>query len=426
MHLDVVRDRLHRELTSISSLDDEALSRWAQRIGENPEYRVAIWDADGRNAVGDPDFVDAIPASLRRDSIDFSVAAIDAGRFALATRTLDRDGGRQVLLAHDLHHVEEEMTQVSRALLITIPFALTLAAILAFVLATRALAPVDNIRRLAEAITAAKLDARVPVTNPDDELGLLARTLNDMIARLQRSFDEIRRFTADASHELRTALAIIRSDAEIGIASCSDKDQAVARFTSILEETQHLTQLTEQLLLLCREEAGCTQMQWCEVDVGQLVEDTANVMRPLAEVKQLSIYSVVASGAFVRADAARLRQVFFNLIENAVKYSRVGGVIQVSVEDIGQSVVIRVHDAGPGIPADLGDRIFDRFVRGHQATDLLFKGSGLGLSIAKSVVEAHGGTLELRSHAPDPAVFQVTMARSSFPVANVALNAKLS
>jgi heavy metal sensor kinase len=266
-----------------------------------------------------------------------------------------------------------------------------------YFLARRALAPVSLLRRRTDEITADRLDRRLPVPNPRDELGLLAGTINEMIARLERSFAEVRRFTADASHELRTPLAVIRSEAEIALGRNSVPPEQQARLGSILEECDRLARLTDQLLALAREDAGVSRQAHKRLDLAALAAGTAETMRPLAEAGGVRLHAGSTLPVWVEGDEARLRQVFFNLLDNAIKYTPGGGEVEVRVGAADGRAVATVRDTGEGIPAEHLPRVFDRFYRVDRARSRERGGTGLGLSIARSVVTAHGGSIELDS-----------------------------
>ena len=230
-----------------------------------------------------------------------------------------------------------------------------------------------------------------------------------MIARLERSFSEIRRFTADASHELRTPLTAIRTEAEVALAKPLDLAEHQQLLGSILEECARLTRLTDQLLTLAREDAcgldnasrdGQAQEA---VDLKALVSSVAETMRPLADSKGLQLRLDVPgdhadSGATtVRGDPARLREVFFNLLDNSIKYTPQGGQVEVQIGRNSSDAIVTVRDTGIGIAADHVPHVFDRFYRVYKARSRAEGGTGLGLSISRGIVVAHGGRIELAS-----------------------------
>ena len=232
-----------------------------------------------------------------------------------------------------------------------------------YVLARKALAPVDRLVAMAQEITSTRLDRRLDVANPGDELGRLASTLNDMIARLERSFDEIRRFTADAAHELRTPLASMRTEIEVALRSTRSAERDEHILESLLEEIERLTRLVAQLLYLCREDAGLPASQRLPVRLDELVRDVANHLQVLAREKGLTLEVAGLPAIVVHGDADRLRQLFWNVLDNAVTYTSSGGAISVWGDQAGNRAHIVVADSGIGIPAPHLSRVFDRFYR---------------------------------------------------------------
>jgi heavy metal sensor kinase len=313
------------------------------------------------------------------------------GRLRLAGQDFDL-----VLLA-PLEQVDRERGRLLAVLALAVPVALLFSGAVGYLLARKALAPVGRLRKLAREVTADRLDRRLEVGNPGDELGGLAVTINDMMARLERSFAEVRRFTADASHELRTPLAAIRAEAEGALGRPLPPFEQQALFGSILEECERLTRLTDQLLALAREDAGAGPQAHEPVDLAALLGGVAETMRPLAEVKGLRLCSAAPVPARVRGDPGRLRQVFYNLLDNAIKYTPEGGTVEAHVEARDGRAVVTVRDTGVGIPPEHLPRVFDRFYRVDKARTRAEGGTGLGLSISRSIVTAHNGHIELAS-----------------------------
>jgi heavy metal sensor kinase len=302
-----------------------------------------------------------------------------------------------VLLLAPLDEVDRERGLLLASLLTAVPAALAVAGGVAYLLARKALAPVEQLRRRAQEITAERLDRRLPVARPGDELGDLAATINDMIERLERSFAEVRRFTADASHELRTPLTAIRTEAEVALARSTLPPEQQHLLGSILEECERLTRLTDQLLTLSREDAGVARAPCAAVDLSALVAGVVETMRPLAEARGLSLRAEVAAAVRALGDGGRLRQVFYNVLDNAIKYTPEGGQIEVRVGARGSDAVVVVRDTGVGIAAEHLPRVFDRFYRVDRARSREQGGTGLGLSISRSIVTAHGGRIDLDS-----------------------------
>jgi heavy metal sensor kinase len=376
----------------------ERVRYWVREFEEHMGVLAAVYRPDGSPIEvhpGLPDrFPDRPPAPPARQ-----IHTGPAGERWLAASKAVRAGDRElvVLLLVPLRGADAELALLRRVLAGAVPLALLVSAGLAYLLARKALSPVDALRRSADAITAARLAERLPVTNPGDELGRLAVTLNAMIGRLDGSFAEIRRFTADASHELRTPLAAIRVEAEAVLDRAATVDECKAVIGSILEECGRLARLADQLLALAREDAGVARHEPGSVDLGELVGAVADALRPVAEASGLALVTDLAPGVVVRGDPVRLRQVAVNLIDNAVKYTPAGGTVRVGVGRRGGRAEVTVADTGEGIPAEHLPRVFDRFYRVDKARGRETGGTGLGLSIARSVMTAHGGSIELAS-----------------------------
>ena len=265
-------------------------------------------------------------------------------------------------------------------------------------LARKALEPIDRMAATAAEITSNRLDRRLETPDADDELGGLARTFNAMIARLQRSFEEVRRFTADAAHELRTPLAAMRTEAEVALRSSRSPDRDQRVLENLLEEMERLTRLVSQLLFLCREDAGLGTDDLQIICLEDLVSEVGEHMDVAAQEKGVNL-SVDLPGPFpVQGDADRLRQLVFNLLDNAIKYTPPGGTVAVRGEASNGQIRITVADTGIGIPADHLPHVFDRFYRVDPARSPETEGSGLGLAICHSIAEAHGGRLGIDSN----------------------------
>jgi heavy metal sensor kinase len=326
----------------------------------------------------------------------------------------DVDRAREEV-SQELADVDREYGQLLLVLATSVPGALLLIGGLGYFLARKALAPVDQIRRLTEAISADRLDRRLPVANPNDELGRMAQTINAMIGRLERSFAEIRRFTADASHELRTPLTAIRTEAEVALAKPCSPAEYQHLLGSILEECERLTRLADQLLTLCREDAGKSPPVREPVDLAALVDGVVETMRPLAQVRAIEVRAAGNGPLPVQGDAARLRQVFYNLLDNAIKYTPEGGRIDVQLDRDDGHVVARVRDTGIGIAPEHLPHVFDRFYRVDKARSRAEGGTGLGLSIVQSIVAAHGGRVEMTSRPGQGTTCTVTLPEGPKP-----------
>jgi heavy metal sensor kinase len=327
-----------------------------------------------------------------------------------------------LIIMASLEDVDHELGELRTVLGTAIPLVLLLSGALGYVLARKALSPMERLRRSAEEITAERLERRLPVFNPHDELGRLTATFNTTIERLQKSFAEIRRFTADASHELRTPLTAIRMEAEVALTrplGLADHQQLLG---SILEECDRLTRLTDQLLALAREDARATRQAHEPVDLSALVNDIADTMRPLAEAKGIRFHVRADPDTRILGDPARLREVFLNLLDNAIKYTPDGGEIEIRSNVQGKEAVVAVRDSGIGIPAEHQPYVFERFYRVDKARTRAEGGTGLGLSIAQSIVSSHGGKIELTSTPGKGTIFTVRVPVQ--PVSDGSLDGK--
>lgn len=304
---------------------------------------------------------------------------------------------------------ENHLGQLRDVFLFTGPILLLAALGCGYLLARKALEPVERLAEEADQITATRLNRRLATPNPFDELGRLARTLNGMIARLERSFGEIRRFSADAAHELRTPLAALRSEAEVTL--MSDREPAEYRRTleSMLEEIAHLTRLTENLLNLCREDASVNP-SFEDVRLDTIVVDAIAHMRAVAAEAELKLDPIEPlAPCLVYGDVDQLRRLLLNLIDNAVKYTPAGGRIRVGLDCRRNQAVLVVEDDGIGIAPEHLPNIFKRFYRIDSARPRVGSSTGLGLAICETVATLHLGTIEVESKLGEGTRFIVTL-----------------
>jgi heavy metal sensor kinase len=318
-------------------------------------------------------------------------------------------GGRPVVL--QVARSEAGMRRTLRDLILTLVFSLPLAVAAAGVggysLARRALAPVDRIAERARSITAERLSERLPIDNPDDELGRLTAVVNEMLARLESSFEQMRRFTADVSHELRTPLTAMRSVGEVGLRERHDEAAYRATIGSMLEEVDRLSFLVDRLLTLSRAESGLVKPAVEPVDLCALADDVVAHLGVLAEEKRQTLTVERECDGRGTGDRVVLRQALINLVDNAIKYTPEGGHIRVRIGDSSDGPTIDVIDTGPGVSPEAATHIFNRFNRGGRSR--ADEGAGLGLSIAKWAVEVSGGRLTLESVSGGGSRFRIAL-----------------
>jgi heavy metal sensor kinase len=327
-------------------------------------------------------------------------------------------GGQSVLIRVGFSEepMWERFWQIVLGLVVGLPLALGLAGLGGYFLAKRALGPVERMALRAREINAEHLGARIDVENPRDELGLLAQTFNETLSRLERSFEQLKRFTSDASHELRTPLTAIRSVGEVGLQQDGDRDHYREVIGSMLEETGRLSRLVESLLTISRADSGQIRLEQATIALLPLVQEASSFLEVLTEEKGQTLSLEGDDSISVKADPIILRQVVINLLDNAIKYSPRAGHISVRViRSDSATACVEVKDCGPGIAPEHRDKVFDRFYRIDEARSREAGGAGLGLALAKWGAEAHGGRLELVSMATG-SIFRLLLPASGEPI----------
>jgi heavy metal sensor kinase len=300
-------------------------------------------------------------------------------------------------------------------LMLAMPFALVAAGFAGYRVAGKALNPLEQMARQTEQITARRLNDRIPVDNPNDELGHMARVLNGLLARLGESFEQLQHFTSDVSHELRTPLAALRSVGEVGLQEDHSTEKYRDIIGSMLEEVARLTSMIDTLLTIAHADSGAIEMQRSVFPMMDLVQESVGVVGVLAEDKKQTISVVGDNEISVFADRSFLRMAVINLLDNAVKYSPSGSTIRLSLSngmnpsDQTTFVQLAIEDEGLGIPHDKASRVFDRFYRVDEGRTRDAGGAGLGLAIAKWAVEAHGGTIGLTPRLPNGSIFSIRL-----------------
>lgn len=406
-----------RQVLQDEKLGEEPKERfryWVRKFGKHIEMSGLVLDKEGHPIARAEQLASAqklpVPSGVSSKPRFDNLTRPELGEVRRLTAVVPTENGTfTVMLLAELKHVHEELDLVIRALLLTVPITLGIAAALAYWLAYKALAPVEELRRLTDEITAERLNRRLPIPNPGDELGHLAQTINSMIARLEHSFDEVRRFTADASHELRTPITVIRSEAEMGADSSQDLEEAGRRFQSILEECTRLASATNQLLTLSREDSGINQVMREPISLRPLLQESVDSLEPLAKAKNQELQADIDRDVTVLADPTRLRQVFHNLIDNAIKYTPPAGKIRVTLARTDSDAIVTVKDNGVSIDSAHLPHVFDRFYRVNKNNTSDDGGAGLGLSIVKSIVTAFRGRVDVTSTLGEGSEFRISL-----------------
>lgn len=334
-------------------------------------------------------------AALEGKDFDFFTSQqSEEGRIYKLKRGTVPEYGLEVTFALDATDSIESNKNLALILIAGIPSALILALLGGYFLAGRALSPIRAITRKAQEITAESLSERLPVQNPHDEIGHLASVFNDTLARLESSFQQLRRFTADASHELRTPLTSIRSVGEVVLQKSADQKTYQEAIGSMLEETERLTHLVDNLLVLARSDAGKAKLALRSTDLGALAGAVVDELRVLAEEKNQTLSTSFHSSVMAIIDEATTRQALSNVLHNAIVYTQQGGQIDVlttKTED--GHAIVDIIDNGPGIPDTDRSKVFERFYRVDKARSRAEGGVGLGLAIARWAVEVNKGAI---------------------------------
>ncbi len=300
-----------------------------------------------------------------------------------------------------------ELRELAMFLALGLPFGVAAAGCGGYLLARRALRPIERMADQARTITAARLSDRLPVRRHDDELGRLAMVFNDTLERLERSFGEMQQFTADVSHQLRTPLTAIRMVGEVGLRDARDVASCRALIGSMLEEVDRLTSLVERLLAMSRTTSAQARARLETIELGDLAREVAAHLGVLADEKGQSIVFEQRGAAYCRGDRLTLRQALINLVDNAIKYSPEQSVIELRVAATPAGALVEVCDRGPGVASERSGNIFERFYRA--SADTASSGVGLGLSISKWAVEASHGQLIWESRTGGGSTFRITL-----------------
>ena len=317
-----------------------------------------------------------------------------------------------LVIARSTKQIDQALAGLVRTLIIAVPLALALAAGGGIFLARRALKPVDQIAQTAQEIEESDLSQRINVTTKD-ELGRLAATLNEMIGRLEKAFQRQKQFTSDASHELRTPLAVIEAESTLALQKERPPSDYRQSLETISQESRQMSYLIDQLLTLARADAGKEQWNFTELNLGNLITNLSTDAEILCQEKGLSFRLGQTEDLVVKGDEARLREVFMNLLDNGIRYTKSPGTVSVSLRSEGQMAVVAITDTGVGIPAEDIPFIFERFYRVDKSRSRAEGGTGLGLAICRHIAEAHGGKIEVESQVRAGSTFSVWLPLQS-------------
>jgi heavy metal sensor kinase len=321
-------------------------------------------------------------------------------------------GGQSYLIqsAFEMDDFYEALHDFALLVFISIPTLLLCAAAGGYWISTRALAPVDQITQTARTISAQNLSSRLVVPPTGDELQRLSETLNGMLDRLEAAFKKISQFTADASHELRTPVAVMRTRAELSLRKARSADEYRDVIAEVLAELEKTSGLIEQLMFLARADSGAETPHFAATNVTDVLREACHQGSALAEAKQIAFEEKISTDSlWIQGDASSLRRLFLILIDNAVKYTPASGQVEVSLHRNNGYAVAEVRDTGIGIAETDLPNVFERFYRADKARTRELGGVGLGLSIGRWIAEVHAGTIEVHSSPGHGSTFQIRL-----------------
>ncbi|HEY4423558.1 MAG TPA: heavy metal sensor histidine kinase [Pyrinomonadaceae bacterium] len=354
----------------------------------------------------------AIPSPVLADARarGFSNASVNGVRVTVVPLSSDQTLG-YAAVAEPLSVIEDGLSELRRDLFAGVLLVLLLASAGGYFLARKSLAPVASMNSQTQRISAENLSARLDVTNPRDELGRLATTINDLLTRLENAFKEQQRFIADASHELRTPLAVLRGETEVALGKTRTVEEYQQSLSLIQDEAERLSRIVEDLFILARQPINTrAALNKERVSLNDAVRDCARAAQVLAFRKGVRLKLENDSPSIaLNGDEDLIKRMLLNLLDNAVKYTPAGGEISLALVRQNGNAEIVVRDTGIGIPAEAQSRVFDRFYRVDKARARTMGGAGLGLSIAQWIVEVHGGSINLASTPGHGSTFTIVL-----------------
>jgi len=303
----------------------------------------------------------------------------------------------KILVGYPFEEISDILNELFSVLILIIPISFVISIVTGWFLARKSLQPVDQITRTAREISSLNLSKRIPPNEIDDEIGRLITTFNEMIDRLQKSFEQTKQFSVSASHELRTPLTILRGEIEVALKSNKTPEEYVNTLKSLLDEVVRMSSIIDSLFNLTKSDAGQTDVHFEIINLDTLVMELYEDSEHLAKNKNISILLNKMDEVKIRGDKVKLRQLFLNLIDNAIKYNNEFGKVEISLYKENKTAIFVITDIGIGIPKESINKIFERFYRVDKARSRELGGSGLGLAIAKWIVDLHKGTIEVNS-----------------------------
>ncbi|MGI8740973.1 MAG: sensor histidine kinase [Bryobacteraceae bacterium] len=382
------------------------------------ELRTAILREGKLLAASGPDVIDRMQSTgiaPMLEAASHPFFATDArGRERLAVVPIEQGGVHYAIVAMEpLQELGMQLARIRRIFFIGIPAALLLAAAGGFLLARKSLEPVVRISMQAERISAKNLHERLNIPNPRDELGKLAGVINALLSRLELSFRVMREFMADASHELRTPIAIIHGEADVTLSRNRTPEDYRESLGIVNRQSNRLGRIVNDMLVLARADSGQQPLRLEEIYLDDLLAECCDAAQTLASAADVRLTLEAEKDISFQGDEELLRRMTLNLLDNAIHYTPAGGLVSAKLVRKEAQVRLSVSDTGIGIPPDCASRVFDRFYRIENSCKSPDGGSGLGLSIVKFAAEAHRGSVDLWSEPGRGSTFTVKLPASS-------------
>jgi len=417
-----VNDASRANLESIQNVLGRTAPKGIAEVKDELNELAGLWagagllevsDAGGKTIFQSPLFAkpDRAFPPVERARVTFVTANLDRVQYRIAMRTVEASSQTfNVRAAIPTEPFDQALDRFRLILKETLPFLVILASLAGYWLSGRALAPVNAIIETARGVGVQNLSSRLAVPPANDELRRLSETLNAMLARLEASVKRLTQFTADASHDLRTPIALIRTSAELSLRRPRTEGEYRETLSRILATSEETTHLIENLLTLARADAGASEFHFADIDLVPHMKKIAEESGILASGKEIQITSEFAPGPVrVSADPAAIERLLLIVLENAIKYTPPGGFIAMSLSNGAGSARIEIRDSGIGISEKDLPQIFERFYRADQARSREPGGSGLGLAIARWIVDLHGGKIEAQSTLGSGSLFRITL-----------------
>lgn len=418
--LDVVDDELkrfgHDLVEEIDGEDDPKRKKMVKLLDVLDDRRslqlVMVFTPDGEKLFHSNRWKNFVFDSNMRDSDSFRTIHYKGDYWRLA---IVNDDKWTTIIVNRMDDLIDAADDVFDAFAWALPVALIAAAMGGLLLAQKAVKPVKIITRVAENINVSGLNKRIPVEEKNDELGHLTEVLNAMFERLEASFKQTARFSADASHELNTPLAVMQGELEIALQNEELNTRDEKTLSNLLEEVQRLKTITRSLLLFSRSDVGQLSLEKMEFDLSLEVAGLVEDIKLHGPAATLTFTENIANGLKIVGDRTLIRQAIYNLLSNAVCYNQPNGIVETTLQIEGSSLILRIANSGPGIALRNKDKIFQRFFREDSSRSRQKDGFGLGLSLAQEIVRAHGGALHLEKSDLEKTVFHLRLAGTNPP-----------